>query len=124
MATLSRPPICSGSQSMVIENMPVLVQYNFPYTGPFGAQMSEAYRELAESIAKEPGLLWKLWLENPATQQSGGIYLFQDRGSAEAYVAKHTARLEQFGLKDVYVRTSEVNVELSQLTNAGAALQP
>lgn len=32
--------------------MPVLVQVDFPFTGPFGDAMTEGMRELAESIAK------------------------------------------------------------------------
>jgi hypothetical protein len=34
----------------------------------------------------------------PATAEAGGIYLFADRASAEAYLAMHTARLKGFGI--------------------------
>lgn len=40
-----------------------ILQVDFPSKGPFGAEMSTAMRELAESIAEEPGLIWKLWTE-------------------------------------------------------------
>ena len=34
--------------------------------------------ELAESIADEPGLIWKIWTENAQESTAGGIYLFSD----------------------------------------------
>lgn len=37
--------------------MPVLVQVNFPFQGPWGDEMAAGMRELAESIAKEPGFM-------------------------------------------------------------------
>jgi len=32
------------------------------------------------------GLLWKIWLMNEAEKSAGGIYLFRDKASANAYV--------------------------------------
>ena len=40
--------------------MTTLLQIDFPTVGPFGAEMSKAYADLAASIATEPGLLRKL----------------------------------------------------------------
>ncbi len=76
--------------------MSVLLQVDFPYPGPWGAQMSETMQGLAESIANEPGLLWKIWTENEASGEAGGIYLFIDRASADAYLTMHRARLLGF----------------------------
>ena len=78
--------------------MSVLLQVDFPYPGPWGAQMSEAMKGLAESIAHEPGLLWKIWTEDEANGEAGGIYLFVDRASADAYLHMHRARLLGFGI--------------------------
>ena len=39
--------------------MPYLLQVDFPYSGPWGEQMTAAMRELAQSIAGEPGPIWK-----------------------------------------------------------------
>lgn len=55
--------------------MAVILQVDFPSEGPFGESMSQAYRELAESINLETGMLWKIWTENGQTQEAGGIYL-------------------------------------------------
>ena len=57
--------------------MSVLLQVDFPFAGPWGEAMTEALRGLAESIANEPGLIWKIWTENPATAEAGGISLGQ-----------------------------------------------
>ncbi|WP_374340840.1 YdhR family protein [Azonexus sp.] len=46
--------------------MPYLLQVDFPYPGPWGDAMTAAMTGLAQSIAGEPGLLWKLWTENEA----------------------------------------------------------
>ena len=98
--------------------MAVVAQVNFPMDGPWGSEMSEAFRGLAESINEEPGFLWKVWIEDQAAGLSGGIYLFETRDQAEAYVAMHTERLAGFGIADVAVRYSDVNEELSRLNRA------
>ena len=98
--------------------MSILLQVDFPYSGPWCDAMSEAMRDLAESIAKEPGLIWKIWTENPLTQEAGGIYLFADRASAEAYLAMHTARLNSFGITPVNGKIFDVNGALSAVDRA------
>ena len=98
--------------------MSILLQVDFPYGGPWGDAMSEAMRGLAESIAGEPGLIWKIWTENPVTQEAGGIYLFADRPSAEAYLAMHTARLKSFGITPVNGKIFAVNEALSAIDRA------
>lgn len=98
--------------------MAVLVQVNFPMQGPWGAEMAEAFRGLAESINDEPGFIWKVWIEDSAAELSGGIYLFETREQAEAYVAMHSERLAGFGITEVTARYSEVNEELSRLNGA------
>jgi putative monooxygenase ydhR len=44
------------------------------------AQMTQAFAEL-------PGLRAKIWLSEPATGTYGGVYLWDDRASMEAYAA-------------------------------------
>ena len=36
--------------------MPILLQVDFPYQGPWGEDMAQAMQGLAQSIAQEPGL--------------------------------------------------------------------
>lgn len=98
-----------------------LVQFDFGFSGPFGDAMASALKDLAESIAREPGLIWKIWTENQAAGEAGGIYLFTDDGSARAYIAKHTARLHQFGIAEVRVKIFDVNDKLTALTRGPTA---
>ena len=96
--------------------MTVLVQMDFPYQGPFGKEMTESLSDMARSIAEEPGFLWKIWTENPASGEAGGVYLFEDRKAAEAYRQKHTARLEEQGISGIRTRLFDVNEGLSAIT--------
>lgn len=96
--------------------MPKLVQFDFPFPGPFGAELAEAMKDLADSIAREPGLIWKIWLENPQTGEAGGVYLFKDAKSADAYLAMHTARLAKLGVTQIRAKVFDVNTALSNFT--------
>lgn len=80
--------------------------------------MSEQFRDLAESINREPGFLWKVWIEDEQAGRSGGIYLFDTREHAEAYVDMHTERLAGFGITEVSAVFSDVNEPLSTLNRA------
>jgi hypothetical protein len=61
---------------------------------------------LAEPIAAVDGLRWKVWLMNEAESEAGGIYLFDDAASVQAYlegsivaqVTSHPA-LSEFSVK-------------------------
>jgi Putative mono-oxygenase ydhR len=96
--------------------------FRFPFHGPWGKELTEASHGLARDIANEHGLVWKIWLENRETRHAGGIYLFEDRASAEHYREKHERRLSAMGLTGVTANTFSVNTELSVLTMAGASL--
>lgn len=92
-----------------------ILQIDFPYAGPWGDAMAEVMQDLARSIAEEPGLLWKIWTENEAAGEAGGIYLFEDLASAEAYLAMHTARLKGYGVPQVNAKIFAVNEALSRV---------
>ena len=98
--------------------MAVLLQVDFPFTGPWGDEMATGMEALAVSIAQEPGLLWKIWTENRETDEAGGIYLFADAASANAYLEMHRARLLGFGIPEVHPKLFEVNLPLSQIDRA------
>ena len=94
--------------------MSQLLVFEFPSTGPFGADAETAYADLSADIAEQPGLIWKVWTEDPQRQVAGGVYLFTDAASAEAYVTKHTARLNSFGITEITATSYEVNEGLSR----------
>lgn len=95
--------------------MHYILQVDFPYTGPWGTDMVPAMEGLAQSIAKEAGLIWKIWTENEAGKEAGGIYLFADRENAERYLALHSARLKQAGIPHVNAKIFAVNAALSHI---------
>ena len=95
--------------------MSYILQVDFPYAGPWGDEMTEAMEGLAQSIAKEPGLIWKIWTANEATSEAGGIYLFEDADSAQAYLTMHTERLNGFGISPVKGKIFEVHEDLSKI---------
>ncbi len=96
--------------------MPVVAQFDFPFQGPFGEEAVRALGDLARSITGEPGFRWKIWTENADTGEAGGIYLFVDRPSAEAYVEKHSARLAEFGITEIRAKIFDVNEGLTSIT--------
>lgn len=96
--------------------MATLLVFEFPSDGPYGAEAVEAYRELAEHIAHEQGLRWKVWTEHPGRKVAGGVYLFETLADAERYTAFHTERLGNFGITDIDARSFEVNEGLSDIT--------
>ena len=59
--------------------MAVILQVDFPTQGPFGAEMSEAFKALAQSINQETGMLWKIWTENRHSKQVVFICLIVQR---------------------------------------------
>ena len=95
--------------------MSILLQIDFPYDGPFGEQMSQSFVELAESIAQEPGFIWKIWTENASEKLGGGIYLFATEVDALTYLQKHTTRLASFGISGVRGKLFNVNLPLSKI---------
>lgn len=98
--------------------MPVVLQIDLPHPGPWGAEMAAALQALAQSIAREPGLRWKIWTENATSGESGDIDLFDDRASAQAHLDMHSARLASFGVTAARARLFDVNPALSAIDRA------
>lgn len=98
--------------------MESILQIDFPYDGPWGSEMFEIFRSLAESISTEKGLIWKIWTENKIIGEAGGIYLFESQIDAQEYLDMHLKRLEENGFHDPRHRIFEVNNTLSKLTAA------
>lgn len=97
---------------------PVILQVDFPFSGPFGRKMSEQMEGLARDIATETGFVWKIWTENEAEKRAGGIYLFDNFSDADRYRKMHTARLQGFGIEGIEARIFAVNMPLSAIDRA------
>ena len=63
-----------------------ILQVNLKFSIP-RQDLAAAWLDAAQPIADVPGLLWKVWLMNEAEHEAGGIYLFESKAAAEAYVA-------------------------------------
>ncbi|ROV57759.1 monooxygenase [Vibrio ponticus] len=95
-----------------------LLQVDFDFHGPFGEEMVQAMTGLAESINHEPGLIWKIWTQSEKDQLGGGVYLFADETSAQAYLAMHSERLTQMGINNIRGVIFDINQPLSAINHA------
>jgi hypothetical protein len=68
--------------------MKQIVQINFKFKNPRSAVEKHwlGGAPIFGPKGKVKGLLWKIWLMNEAEKSAGGIYLFKDEASAQAYV--------------------------------------
>lgn len=99
-----------------MSDLTVLI-FDFPNSA-FGPERTEALKPLAEDIAGQNGLLWKIWTEEPAAGRAGGVYLFATRAAAEAYHAMHAKRLAARGVTGIEATYRGVNEALSLLDRA------
>ena len=63
----------------------IVLQINYKYHVSYDDYQAAA-APLAEPIAAVPGLLWKVWIVNKEEQEAGGIHLFADKNSLQAYL--------------------------------------
>jgi hypothetical protein len=86
-----------------------ILQINFKVNIPV-EEYQQAAHALVGGIAAVDGLRWKVWIMNEAEMEAGGIYLFEDQASVDAYlngeivaqVAAHP------GLSDISVKVFDV----------------
>ena len=103
--------------------MAKLLQVDFDFHGPFGKEMAEQLVDLARSINDEPGMIWKIWTENPQENRGGGVYLFEDETSAQNYLEMHSARLKALGVETVRGMIFDINESLSAINHGPVSRQ-
>ena len=94
-----------------------ILQINFKFSiSP--AELMEGFADLVEAIANVPGLRWKVWSMNEAEREFGGIYLFDDEASANAYLSGPiVAQLGQHpALSEITAKQFDVLEEPSAVT--------
>ena len=82
------------------------------------AELDQTLSSIASEIAAVGGLHWKVWLINEAESEAGGIYLFKDEASTNAFlegpivaqVVKHPA------LSDFSVKQFDVAEKITAIT--------
>jgi len=68
--------------------MKKILQINFKFKIP-GSELEKAFLQVAPRFGPSgdvKGLLWKIWLVNEAEKSAGGIYLFEDDASVNAFL--------------------------------------
>jgi hypothetical protein len=63
-----------------------LIQINFKLNVS-ESEYTQAVAPLAQRVADTAGLQWKIWILNEAKREAGGIYLFADESSTDAFLA-------------------------------------
>jgi len=63
-----------------------VLQLNFKFSVS-RAEYETVASSLAGQFAAVAGLRWKVWLMNEAKSEAGGIYLFDDQDSLDAFLA-------------------------------------
>jgi hypothetical protein len=94
-----------------------IVLITFKFNGS-KAEYLETFREAAVAIAATPGLSWKVWPWNDEDRVGGGIYIFEDAASAQAYLGGSIAAGlgEHPALSDLSVKQFEVLDSLTAVT--------
>jgi hypothetical protein len=94
-----------------------ILQINFKFDGS-ETEYLQAFGDVAEVIAAAPGLRWKVWPWNDDERVGGGIYLFDDASSAQAFLkGPIPAALGQHpAVSDISVRQFEVLESLTTIT--------
>ena len=98
--------------------MAVIMHVDFLHKDIWGKEMATQMKELAQSINKEPGVIWKFWTESKKDDMAGGVYLFDSREHAEDYLKMHSERLKEFGYSNIRGKVFEINEELSTINAA------
>ncbi|MGE3149121.1 MAG: YdhR family protein [Pseudorhodoplanes sp.] len=93
----------------------VIAQVN--YSNDFKNDVPRAEkRKVAEQRKDIPGFLWKIWLRDEKAKRGGGIFLFEDRASAEAWLASRAHRKPDASTTDLTVELFDVDEELSLIS--------
>ncbi len=103
----------------------MILQINFNLKVP-AAEYQKMVDSVAPAFLNVSGLRWKIWLLNPATQEAGGIYLFDSQASLDAYLSGPlVAKLRGLtSVRNISIKQFEAIPEATALTRGpvGAAL--
>jgi hypothetical protein len=94
-----------------------ILQINYTFTNS-AAEHKSLVTPFADAIAAVPGLTWKVWLMNEEKHEAGGIYLFRDEESVNAFLGGEI--VSGFGkeptVTNISAKTFDVPEDLSQKT--------
>jgi hypothetical protein len=95
-----------------------ILQLNFKFTSS-ATDYVKLVAPFADPIAAVPGLDWKVWLVNEKNHEAGGIYLFRDEPSANAYLNGEIVMglKKQPTLMDISAKLFDVEESLTHKTH-------
>ncbi len=99
----------------------VIVQINYRRPEMDKAAWEARYTDdRAAPFLNVAGLQWKIWLDGSEERRAGGIYLFEDRATAEAYVnGPIVARMKaNADIGELEIRIFDVRQRMSEITRA------
>lgn len=88
------------------------------YDGPITDEFIEGTKELARSIAEEPGVVWKIWTQEEGTNHFGSTYLFKNLDYLLKYKEMHINRLNAIGITEITDHIFDIMEELSEINSA------
>ena len=82
------------------------------------ADFNDGNREFAEMMTQQPGLLTKVWLKADEPGSYGGVYLWRDRESCEAFLASPllAAVKADDSVRNLTSREYSVNEQMTKVT--------
>jgi hypothetical protein len=94
-----------------------ILQLNFKFSVT-KAEYEQAVASMAADFAKVAGLRWKVWIVNEAESEAGGIYLFEDEASMQAFLAGPLAAgvSNHPAISDMNVKQFEVMADVTAIT--------
>jgi hypothetical protein len=100
----------------VNEKMKKILQVNFKFnrTRP---ELEQAFLQASQPIANVKGLLWKVWIVNEAEKSAGGIYLFKDEASVEAYLKGDIVARVKSNNSDFVAKVFDIVPEPTKITH-------
>jgi len=88
------------------------------YSGPITEEFLAGTTQLAESIAEEPGIIWKIWTVEEGTTHYGSTYLFRNLEYLETYKTMHVKRLNLIGITVTADHIFDIMEDVSHINNA------
>ena len=88
------------------------------HDGPVTEEFLAGTKQLAESIADEPGTIRKIRAVEEGTNHYGSTYLFRKREHPETHKAVHVKRLEAIGITVTSDQIFDIMEDASTINNA------
>ena len=101
-----------------------LLQINIDHkiTAEQFAAGAEDTKEFARLVARQPGVLWKIWIGDEGRSEVGGIYLFESDQAAQNFLngPVYAQIKSNPGFTKVHSKLFDVNEECMRITRPAA----